>query len=102
MYQLKMQNQLNRIGGLRHMTYRLKKKNVERVADTEESKNYLMSLGYEIVKSSNSEKTDDKAEDDSNIQRASDEAVENNTDTKDGAAETSPKPKRGKAAGKTE
>ena len=84
------------------MTYRLKKKNVERVADTEESKNYLMSLGYKIIESSNPEKTDDKAEDDSDIQETSDEAAKNNTDTKDKAVETSPKSKRGKAAGKTE
>ncbi len=71
------------------MAYRLKKANVERIADTEESKNYLMSLGYEMIESSNPENTDDKA-------------VENNTDTKDGAVETSPKPNRGKTANKTE
>lgn len=71
------------------MAYRLKKANVERIADTEESKNYLMSLGYEMIESSNPENTDDKA-------------VENNTDTKDGAVETSPKPKRGKTTNKTE
>lgn len=71
------------------MAYRLKKANVERIADTEESKNYLMSLGYEMIESSNPENTDDKA-------------VENNTDTKDGVVETSPKPKRGKTANKTE
>lgn len=75
------------------MTYRLKKENVERVADTEESKNYLMSLGYKIIESPKPEKTDDKAEDDS---------AENNTDTKDKTVETSPKSKRGKTANKTE
>lgn len=84
------------------MAYRLKRANVERIADTEESKNYLMSLGYEMIESSNPENTDDKAEDDSDIQEISDEAVENNTDTKDGAVETSPKPKRGKTTNKTE
>lgn len=85
------------------MAYRLKKKNVERVADTEESKNYLMNLGYEIIESK-SEKTDENIEDNSDIQEASDEVVENNTDTKDGVVETSPKPKpkRGKTANKTE
>ena len=93
-----MQNQLNRIGGLRHMAYRLKKANVERIADTEKSKNYLMSLGYKIIESSKSEKTDENIEDNSDIQEASDEVA----DTKEEPVETSPKPKRGKATNKTE
>ncbi len=73
------------------MAYRLKRANVERIADTEESKNYLISLGYLMIESSNPENTDDKAEDDSDIKEIS-----------DGAVETSPKPKRGKTTNKTE
>lgn len=84
------------------MAYRLKKANVERIADTEESKNYLMSLGYKIIESSKSEKTDENIEDNSDIQKASDEAVESNADTKEEPVETSPKPKRGKISNKTE
>lgn len=84
------------------MAYRLKKANVERIADTEESKNYLMSLGYKIIESSKSEKTDENIEDNSDIQEASDEAAESNEVIKEEPVETSPKPKRGKTSNKTE
>ena len=84
------------------MAYRLKKANVERIADTEESKNYLMSLGYKIIESSKSEKTGENIEDNSDIQEASDGAVESNTDTKEEPVETSTKTKKGNAANKTE
>ena len=42
-----------------------------------------MSLGYKIIESSKSEKTDENIEDNSDIQKASDEAAESNAYTKE-------------------
>ena len=81
------------------MKYRLKKANVERMADTEESKNYLMSLGYKIIESSKSEKTDEDVSDNSKVQNIFAEVADDKVEE---SAEIILRSKKDKTANKAE